>query len=184
VEHAHTRRHLQALLRIGQANSRDLGPERQARLILDELLDALGAARAFLFMRVEGSAGLALRAAAGRGGEDLDPRAEYDRRLVDQVYATGQTHPSDANVHGRAESTCIVVALVLREQAVGVLYLDRFEAEGGFRAEDAALLQALANQVPVALELGQALRERERLHLNLRQAQKMEAVGRDPVRRR
>ena len=178
LEAAHTRRHLHALLRIGQANSRELGPERQARMILDELLDALGAARAFLFMRAEGTGSLALRAVRGRGGTDLDPNSEYDHRLVDQVYATGQAHPAEAQLGRRADSTCIVVALVLREQAVGVLYLDRSEVEGGFRAEDTALLTALANQVPVALELGRALRERERLQLNLRQAQKMEAIGR------
>jgi signal transduction histidine kinase/CheY-like chemotaxis protein len=180
VEAAYARRHLDALLRIGQANSRELGPERQARLILDELLEALGAARAFLFMRAPGTASLALRAARGRGGEDLDANADYDRRLVEQVYATGQTHPTDPNSRDgrRTDSACIVVALVLREQAVGVLYLDRSDAKNGFRPEEAALLQALTNQVPVALELGSALRERERLQHNLRQAHKMEAIGR------
>ena len=181
LEAAHTRRHLHALLRIGQANSRELGPERQARMILDELLDALGAARAFLFMRVEDSGLLALHAVRGSGGADLDLTTEYDHRLVDQVYATGQAHPAEAHLSRdgrRGDNTCIVVALVLHEQVVGVLYLDRSDAEGSFRPEDTALLQALANQVPVALELGRALRERERLQLNLRQAQKMEAIGR------
>jgi signal transduction histidine kinase/CheY-like chemotaxis protein len=178
----HTRRHLDALLRIGQANSRELGPERQAHLILDELLDAVGAARALLFMRSAATSTLALRAARGGDGEELDGSVEYNRELVARVYATGQTQISDTS-RGmreglRGDHTCIVVALVLREQAVGVLYLDRSNAKGGFRPEDAALLQALANQVPIALELGSALRERERLQQNLRQAQKMEAIGR------
>jgi signal transduction histidine kinase/CheY-like chemotaxis protein len=180
---ARARRQLHALLRISQANSRELGPDRQARMVLDELLDALGAARAFLFMRADeanGTGSLALRAAAGRGGTLLEPTAEYDRRLIDQVYTTGQMHPADGQLsrEGRTHCSCIVVALVLREQAVGVLYLDRPESEEGFRPEDFAVLQALANQVPIALELGRVLRERERLQLNLRQAQKMEAIGR------
>jgi eukaryotic-like serine/threonine-protein kinase len=180
-EAAHARRQLHTLLRIGQANSRELAPDRQAQMILDELLGALGAARAFLFMRADDTGALVLRAARGRGGAPIDSAAEYDRKLVDQVYTTGQTHPAEGPLNRdgrRAECSCIVVALVLREQAVGVLYLDRPESEECFRAEDIALLQALANQVPVALELSRALCERERLQLNLRQAQKMEAIGR------
>ncbi|HKU38602.1 MAG TPA: ATP-binding protein [Polyangiales bacterium] len=170
----HTRRHLDALLRIGQANSRELGPERQARLILDELLNAIGAARALLFMHAEPGNSLTLRAGRSARGEDLDGGVDYDRELVARVYATGQTQVGA----GRSDRSCLVIALVLREQAVGVLYLDRSHGDGGFRPEDAALLQALANQVPIALELGSALRERERLQHNLRQAQKMEAIGR------
>jgi signal transduction histidine kinase len=179
IDAPYTRRHLAALLRISQANSRELGPERQARLILDELLEALGAERALLFMRGETSGSFALTAARNIGGHDLELDAEYDQALVEQVYVSGQTQLADtehigANVH----RPCVVVALVVREQAVGALYLDRADAAGGFRPEDAALLQALANQVPVALELASALRERERLQQNLRQAQKMQAIGR------
>ena len=176
------RRHLDALLHISQANSRELSPERQARFILDELLETVDAERALLFMRDNASNTLSLR--AGRSlGNDVAADVDYQRALVEQVYATGQTESietADARIDGglRADRACLVVALVLREQAVGVLYLDRPGSKGGFGSEDAALLQALANQVPVALELAGALRERDRLHQNLRQAQKMEAVGR------
>jgi two-component system cell cycle sensor histidine kinase/response regulator CckA len=101
---------------------------------------------------------------------------------IEQVYATGQTllagsAASRANPFN-SERVCIVVALVLREQVVGVLCLDRSASTGIFSGEDVALLEALANQVPVVLELADALRERERLERNLRQAQKMEAIGR------
>jgi signal transduction histidine kinase/CheY-like chemotaxis protein/ABC-type cobalamin transport system ATPase subunit len=179
IDAPYTRRHLAALLRISQANSRELGPERQARLILDELLEALGAERALLFMRGEASGSFALTAARGVGGCDLELNAEYEQTLVEQAYVSGQTQLADTNhLVTDANRTCVVVALVLREQAVGALYLDRAEDAGGFKPEDAALLQALANQVPVALELASALRERERLQQNLRQAQKMEAIGR------
>jgi eukaryotic-like serine/threonine-protein kinase len=179
---ASARRHLDALMHISQANSRELGPEQQARVILDELIETLGAERAFLFMREHADNSFSLRAARRVGGGDLEPTAEYDRRLVEQVYATGQPELTEtADPYGQgsgSERSCIVVALVLREQAVGVLYLDRPDASGAFRADDALLLQALANQVLVALELASALRERERLEQNLRQAQKMEAIGR------
>ncbi len=185
VEQPSSQRNLDALLRVSHANSRELGPERQATLILDELLEALGAERAFLFMRGEdlqskGEGALALVAARRAGSGELDGTAKYDRGLVDRVYATGQTQLSEVTEGDRpgAERACIGVALVLREQAFGVLYLDRPELEGSFCGEDSALLQALANQVALALELGSSLRERERLQQNLQQAQTMEAVGR------
>jgi signal transduction histidine kinase/tetratricopeptide (TPR) repeat protein len=180
VEAPNTRRNLDALLRISQANSRELGPERQARLILDELLEALAAERALLFMRAEAASRLVLAAGRWRGAGDLPPNARYDRALVEQVYATGQTQLAEAAFGERngVDRSCVVAALVLREQAVGVLYLDRPEPEGGFRSEDAALLQALAMEVSLALELGGSLREREQLQQNLQQAQKMEAIGR------
>jgi signal transduction histidine kinase len=178
VDAPYTRRHLAALLRISQANSRELGPERQARLILDELLQALGAERALLFMR-EATSSFSLTAARRIGGNDLELTTDYDQELVEQVYVSGQTQLAETTqTLSDGQRACVVVALVLREQAVGVLYLDRPDAAGGFRPEDAALLQALANQVPIALELAGALRERERLQQNLRQAQKMEAIGR------
>ncbi|HEX4352873.1 MAG TPA: hypothetical protein VHZ95_08170, partial [Polyangiales bacterium] len=78
---ASTRRHLDALIHIGQANSRELDPELSARMILDELLQSLGAERAFLFMRELPESAIVLRAARRSGGEDLGAHAEYDRRL-------------------------------------------------------------------------------------------------------
>ena len=180
VEPPSSGRNLDVLLRISQANSRELGPERQARLILDELLEALGAERALLFMRSESAARLVLASGRRRAAGELAPHPSYDRALVEQVYATGQLQLGEADDGERqgAHRTCIAAALVLHEQAVCVLYLDRPELEGSFRSEDATLLSALALQVSLALELGSSLREREQLQQNLQQSQKMEAIGR------
>ena len=178
------RRHLDALLHIAQASSRELSPPRQARFIVDELLETLSAERGFLFMREAGSGNLQCHAARRAAGEDLTAGgASYERALVEQVYATGQTlfvgGTNGSYGSGPAqERACMVVALVLREHVVGVLYLDRSAAAGSFSADDVALIEALANQVPVVLELANSLRERERLEQNLRHAQKMEAIGR------
>jgi signal transduction histidine kinase len=172
---------LTALVHMGQANSRELRPERQAHLILGEVLDTLKAERALLFMRELPENSLRLRAARNASGV-LDGDATYDTDIVHRVFATEQTKicnavwATDATAH--VERPCIVVPLVLREQAVGVLYLDRSEAAGDFGAQDAALLQELANQVPIAIELASALRAREELENHLEGTQKMDAVGR------
>ena len=83
---------------------------------------------------------------------------------------------TDATTH--VERPCIVAPLTLREQAVGVLYLDRADEYGDFTQEDATVLQELANQVPIAIELASALRAREELESQLEGAEKMDAVGR------
>lgn len=177
-----SRSNLRSLLLIGQANSRELRPERQAQLILGEVIEALGAERAFLFTREEASTALVLRAARNAAGDVLGADARCDRELIQRVYVTGQAKICHALVPSRAtpqvDRACIVAPLVVREQQVGVLYLDRAEAVGDFTDEDATLLQALANQVPVAIELANALRARERLQNNLRRSHEMEAVGR------
>ena len=177
VDAQQVRRHLEALVQISAANSRELSAERQACFILDELLSSLCAERAFLFMRGAGGS-VALRAARKLGDEDIGDASDCDMSLVQQVHVTAQTILNETKGHDQHARMCIATALVLREQVVGVLYLDRAEAAGSFSAEDAALLEALANQVPVAIELADALRERDRLQQHLRQAQKMEAIGR------
>ena len=178
VDAQQVRRHLEALLQITAATGRELSPERHACFILDELLSFLAAERAFLFMRSDNDGSLVPRAARKIDREDIDANSGYDAHIVRQVYATGQPVMREAHEEHQPERMCIAVALVLREQVVGVLYVDRAEAAGSFSAEDVALLQALANQVPVSVELASSLRERDNLQQNLRQAQKMEAIGR------
>jgi len=172
---------LAALVEMGHADSRELRPERQAHLILGEVLDALKAERALLFMRELPDNTLRLRAARNASGA-LDGDATYDMDIVHRVFATEQTKicraiwATDARAH--VERPCIVAPLVLREHAVGVLYLDRNVTAGDFTEEDATLMQDLANQVPVAIELASALRARDELESHLVGSQKMDAVGR------
>jgi signal transduction histidine kinase len=181
-ETSRTRSSLNALVHIGQANSRELRPERQAHLILGEVLEALKAERALIFMREAPDKTLRLRAARDVSGDKLDAGAAYDKELVHRVYATGQTKLckalSSSDTAAQVERPCIVAPLVLREQPVGVLYLDRAQSASDFSHEDSALLQELAHQVPVAIELASALRAREQLENHLRSTHKMEAVGR------
>lgn len=171
-----TRRHLEALLYIAQVSSRELSPERQAQFVLDELLQTLSAERGFLFMSDPEGGELMCCAARGSAGENLsDGLSSQERLLVEHVYESGRTALAPTGIKERAG---VAVALVLRELVVGVIYLDRCSTQGTFDPEAVTLIEALANQVPVVLELAQALRERSRLERNLRESQKLEAVGR------
>jgi signal transduction histidine kinase/ActR/RegA family two-component response regulator len=182
TEHAHTdspsiRQHLDALLHIAHASGRELSPRHQAQFVLNELLQTLGAERGFLFMADAESNSLQRLAARGHDGQELNAELSVaERNLVEQVYASGRTALAAPALVG--ERAGVAVALVLRELVVGVIYLDRSSAAGAFNGEAVTLIEALANQVPVLLELAHALRERSRLERNLREAQKMEAIGR------
>ncbi|HET8937323.1 MAG TPA: ATP-binding protein, partial [Polyangiales bacterium] len=174
------RRSLDALVHIGQLSSRELRPERQAHLVLGEVLEALKAERALLFMRDEPSHALTLRAARVAGFEPRGADAACDMELVQRVFSSGRAtlcRTSWSGAGASAEASPSLVAPVLqRGEPVGVLYLDRAGAD--FTSEDAALLTQLANQVHLALELANALRVREQLENNLRRAHELEAVGR------
>jgi len=182
AEHAQTeiptiRQHLDALLHIAHASGRELSPRHQAQFVLNELLQTLHAERGFLFLSDTESSALRRLAARGHDGQELTAElTPAERNLVEQVYASGRTALAAPALVG--DRVGVAVALVLRELVVGVIYLDRSSAAGAFSTEDVTLVEALANQVPVLLELAHALRERARLERNLREAQKMEAVGR------
>jgi len=182
AEHAQTenpsiRQHLDALLHIAHASGRELSPRHQAQFVLNELLQTLHAERGFLFLADTESSALRRLAARGHDGQELNAElSPAERNLVEQVYASGRTAIAAPALVG--ERVGVAVALVLRELVVGVIYLDRSSVAGAFSAEAVTLVEALANQVPVLLELAHALRERARLERNLREAQKMEAVGR------
>jgi signal transduction histidine kinase/ActR/RegA family two-component response regulator/serine/threonine protein kinase len=181
-EHTHSespniRQHLDALLHIAHASGRELSPRHQAQFVLNELLQTLHAERGFLFMSDSDNSALRRLAARGHDGQELTTElTAAERNLVEQVYASGRTALAAPALVGERQG--VAVALVLRELVVGVIYLDRSSSAGAFNSEAVTLIEALANQVPVLLELAHALRERARLERNLREAQKMEAIGR------
>ena len=172
-------RHLNALLHISRTASADLGSEHQAHLILEEIVQSLAAERGLLFLR-EGTQLVQVTALPTDHSLSGDDRIRW---RVEGVYATGQPYRLSADSDPQAEGSgrgrpMLIAPLVLRGEAIGVVCLDRPGDRAPFDAQDQDLLEALANQVPIALELAKTLRERERLEEGLRQAQKMEAIGR------
>ena len=182
-EVSRSRRHLRALLKVSQASARELDPNHLAREVLDELVSALGAERGVLLMRPEGpsraNGQLDVMVARDAHGEDFIIR-DYDRAMVEEVFFCRVAHfghVSDSKRRG-ATTSSVAAPLIVHDEALGVIYLEGARRATGFSEEDADVLSALANQVPVALELAHALRDRQQLQEDLQHAQKMEAVGR------
>lgn len=180
---ARMRRHLRALLQVSQATRTELDPAHQTRLVVDELVQALGAERGFLFL-VDEHGYLELRAGRGASGEDLGEDAGYSRNVVEEVIDLGRirvvnrTGDWGSGAGQSAELRSLLAApMHLHDRVVGVVYVDSRVAKGMFSRQDGDVLAALASQVPVALELAKALRTQAEQREALEQARKLEAVG-------
>ncbi|GMU51843.1 MAG: hypothetical protein AMXMBFR33_09890 [Candidatus Xenobia bacterium] len=157
-------RQLAALLDLSLASARVLDPTLLAQNVLEHLLNLLGAERACLFRLRDGQ----LEELAGRDHEGrlIDSLTGYSRSLVEEVARTGEPAVVSAGQEGPVDSSSSVqihglksmlaAPLFLRDEAVGVLYLDTRLARGLFTDEDAALLGALGSHIAVSLETARA----------------------------
>ena len=172
----------------------DFDPERQARAIVDELLRALRAERGFLYLGFSGSDERTvpsslpeLRLVAGRDDRQCDiAQKDLDSTLLQQALRRGcayivEPEPESPRTNGPgsgARYSTVVAPLALEGAVVGIVRLDRRVGLGEFTDDDAELFNALACQVPLALELMRWLNARGRLEEHERTAQKMEAIAR------
>ena len=175
-------RPLDALLQISRTSPDDLNLPEQVTRIIDELLEFLRADRGVVLLSPE--AGGAPIRVAGRdaAGQDIaDPERCSD--LAHRAFQTGRS-VLEAGAENATHGTRTMVAtpLVLRQRVVGAVCI---EAGRPFVADDVRVLELLVSQAAVAIELTRALRgraeelrERKVLEDELRQAQKMEAIGR------
>jgi signal transduction histidine kinase/ActR/RegA family two-component response regulator len=193
VESERSRRQAQALARITQAGAQQLDTERYARVVLDELIFALDAEQGYLFQRRDAGtsncaattfADLRLVAARRSARSDVSTQSFAHQVLVEQALETRQVqlHCFDEAGNEKDEpgerSNLLVAPLIVQHTVLGAVCLEARSSAEGFTPRDGGVLQSLAIQVPVALELAHALRDRERLVEDLRHSQKMEAVGR------
>ncbi|GMU52803.1 MAG: hypothetical protein AMXMBFR33_19490 [Candidatus Xenobia bacterium] len=163
---ARLQRQLSALLNLSLASARVLRPYEQARAVLDELIKILNAERAYLFML--GDEGIGFVTGRDRTGETLSAPTGYSRTVVDTVHFSREPVVIAGTEEGAALGAVSVVAhdlrsiicapLFLREQFVGVVYLDNRLARGVFTDEDIEILNALSSHIAVAMETARAAR--------------------------
>lgn len=160
VERLRLERQLAALLELSLASSRVLDLSLLIQNVLEHLLNLLGAERACLFYLRDGE----LQELAGRShdGQVLEALTGYSRSLVEEVARSGRPAVVNAGQEGPVDSassielfglkSMLAAPLFLREEPVGVLYLDTRLTRGLFTSEDAALLSALGSHIAISLE--------------------------------
>ncbi len=142
------RRHLDALLALSLASARARGFEDQARAAIEELTRILPAERTALFLGGEGEP-LVMVAGRDAQGRALAPDLEVDRAVLEQVRA------SQAPVLARGDRdrrSVLAAPLLLKDELIGIVYLDNRTIRGAFTGDDVEILQAIAGHLAIALE--------------------------------
>lgn len=181
------RKHLQALRQLATVGSRDLRPEPQAIAILDEIVRDLDADRATLVYQPEPNARTQLIIGRSRDRRTFFGLDGWREKLLEAAHSHGARRSGrsknlvDSEGEPRSDidaSRVVAIPLSINERVVGALAVERGPAAAPFDPDSQDLLDTLAQQIPLALEMAHLLGERERLQGTLQQAQKMEAVGR------
>ncbi|HFE44003.1 MAG TPA: GAF domain-containing protein, partial [Nannocystis exedens] len=154
--------HLDALLEVSLAAASAASLHELAETALGVLARVFNAERGFLLLC--GPTG-DLETISGRSihGENLTHDRGYSHTVVEQVRLTRDplvvTGTEDGIVLG-SESvvtqdlrSILAAPLLLRERLVGIVYLDNGVAAGIFTRRDAQILQAIASQLAIAIEI-------------------------------
>lgn len=171
-------RRAEALLQISLAMTQSSDVATQARAALDTAVRFLGAERAYLFLK-DGAGPLALLAGRDAQGADL-AASGYSTTIVKKVFDEKSAVVVAGSEEGELLGSESAVALdlrsimaapvQLRDEVLGVVYLDNRLAKGVFTEDDTTTLLAIARQIAFAVQLARAARleaERQALEKDL-----------------
>ena len=159
------RRQLEALRELSLASAKVFDPARLAHLVLGQVIQLMGAQRALL-MLFQGDF-LQVVAARTAEGPVEGSQVGYSRTVVDTVVSQRRSVIVNGAQEGLQMGAHSVVAqdlrsvlvspLRLRDNLMGVIYLDNSATRGLFDEDDQELLEAMASHVAVGLESARAL---------------------------
>ncbi|MCB9655805.1 MAG: diguanylate cyclase [Deltaproteobacteria bacterium] len=170
----HASRSLSALLQVSLASTMVLDPDRQARVVLDEIVRLLGAERALLFLadedEDEDEDARSVRLAAGRTkeGDDVLVSSGYSTSVLDDVLRTrravviggfeDQKIQVSESVIAHDLRSIMAAPLLLRDRLIGIVYADNTLARGMFTGDDVSVFSAIASHVAIAIETAKTAR--------------------------
>ena len=154
---------LGALMGIGRAINSSRGLKRVLEEVMDTLIALMRAERGFLMLR-ESNGRMTVRIARGIDHINLDEEGfKVSRTIVERVAATGETIlTTNAQEDPRFENQMSVAAYQLRSilcaplkiknDLIGVIYVDNRARAGIFQVQDQNLITAFADQAAVAID--------------------------------
>src|SRR5919108_3654093 len=172
---------LRALMSVGQMINSSRGLRRVLEEVMDSLISLMRAERGFLMLR-EPNGEFAVRIARGIAHVNLDEEAfKVSRTVVRKVVESNapvlttnaQADPRfDAQLSVAAYQlrSILCVPLKLKEELIGVLYVDNRAHAGIFKEHDLELISAFADQAAVAIDSARLFEDLQESHRELEKA--------------
>jgi putative nucleotidyltransferase with HDIG domain len=172
---------LRALMSVGQVINSSLGLRQVLEEVMDSLISLMRAERGFLMLR-ESNGELAVRIARGIAHINLDEEAfKVSRTVVRKVVESNapvlttnaQADPRfDAQMSVAAYQlrSILCVPLKLKNELIGVLYVDNRAHAGIFKEHDLGLISAFADQAAVAINSARLFEDLQESHRELEKA--------------
>ena len=157
---------LGALMGVGRAINSSLGLKRVLEEVMDTLIELMRAERGFLMLR-ESNGELDVKLARGIAHINLEEDSfKVSRTIVKQVADSGEPIlTTNAQDDPRFEAQMSIAALQLRSilcaplkiknELIGVIYVDNRARSGIFQEHDLGLIRAFADQAAVAIDNAQ-----------------------------
>ena len=157
------KRQVKALVGVGSVINSSLGLERVLEEVMDGLIALMGAERGFLMLREPGGE-LKVRIARGIAREDINKEAfAISNTIVKRVAESGEAIlTTNAQEDPRFVEQVSVAAyhllsilcapLKIKDDLIGVIYVDNRAHTGIFRNDDLGMISAFANQAAVAID--------------------------------
>ncbi|MEM6456211.1 MAG: ATP-binding protein [Acidobacteriota bacterium] len=142
------------------------------RIVLDEVLPTLQIEQSALYLFDQEQA-RAVYAQAVDGSETVDVST---LRMLQP--AGGRYLNRDMRAHLPLDWVRLVQPLQVHDETIGIWLLGNRQPDGFYSRTDVALISKLANQIAPVLRIQLEIDENRRLHEQLVQAHKMEAIGR------
>jgi putative nucleotidyltransferase with HDIG domain len=172
---------LGALMGVGRAINSSLGLKRVLEEVMDTLIELMRAERGFLMLR-ESNGELSVRLARGIAHINLEEESfKVSRTIVMKVANSGEpVLTTNAQDDPRFEAQMSVAAFQLRsilcaplkikDQLIGVIYVDNRARSGIFQENDLGMLKAFADQAAVAIDNAQLFENLQASNRELQEA--------------
>jgi len=156
-------RQVGALVGVGSAINSSLGLERVLEKVMDTLIALMNAERGFLMLR-EPTGELKSRIARGIDNVNLDEDAfvisnTVVRRVVESGESVLTTNAQEDPRFGEQSSVAVYhllsilcAPLKIKDELIGVIYVDNRAHTGIFGSDDLEMISAFANQAAVAID--------------------------------
>ncbi len=170
-----------ALMGIGRAINSSLGKTRVLEEVMDVLISLMHAERGFLMLK-QSNGSMKFEIARGIDQINLEEESsKVSRTIVDKVADTGEAIlTTNAQEDPRFENQMSVAAYQLRsilcaplkikDELIGVIYVDNRARSGIFQERDLGLIRAFSDQAAVAIDNAQLFDDLQKKNRELEKA--------------